>query len=55
MQDLGQKMMDVIIKYATQNGYSMVLDVSSQQTPVLWADPSADRARPSRSRPDEPA
>jgi outer membrane protein len=42
MQDLGQKMMDVIIKYATQNGFSMVLDVSSQQTPVLWADPSAD-------------
>jgi len=42
MQDLGQKIMDVIIKYATQNGYSMVLDVSNQQTPVLWADPSAD-------------
>jgi outer membrane protein len=42
MSDLGQKIMDVIIKYATQNGYSMVLDVSNQQTPVLWADPSAD-------------
>jgi outer membrane protein len=42
MQDLGQKIMDVIIKYATQNGYSMVLDVSNKQTPVLWADPSAD-------------
>jgi outer membrane protein len=42
MQDLGQKMMDVIIKYSTQNGFAMVLDVSSQQTPVLWADPSAD-------------
>jgi len=42
MQDLGQKMMDVIIKYATQNGYAVVLDVSNQQTPVLWADPSAD-------------
>jgi outer membrane protein len=42
MQDLGQKMMDVVIKYATQNGYAMVLDVSNQQTPVLWADPSAD-------------
>ena len=42
MQDLGQKIMDVIIKYCTQNGYSMVLDVSNQQTPVLWADPSAD-------------
>ena len=42
MQDLGQKIMDVIIKYATQNGHAMVLDVSNQQTPVLWADPSAD-------------
>jgi len=42
MQDLGQKIMDVIIKYATQNSYSMVLDVSNQQTPVLWADPSSD-------------
>jgi outer membrane protein len=42
MQDLGQKVMDVIIKYATQNGFAMVLDVSNQQTPVLWADPSSD-------------
>ena len=42
MQDLGAKIMDVIIKYATTNSYSMVLDVSNQQTPVLWADPSAD-------------
>ena len=42
MQDLGSKIMDVIIKHATQNGFAMVLDVSNQQTPVLWADPSAD-------------
>jgi len=42
MQELGQKMMDVIIKYATQNGFSMVVDVSNPQTPVLWADPSVD-------------
>ena len=42
MNDLGQKVMDVIIKYATQNGYSMVVDVSNPQTPVLWADPSVD-------------
>jgi len=42
MQDLGAKIMDVIIKYATQNGFAMVLDVSNQQTPVLWADPSSD-------------
>ncbi len=42
MQDLGQKMMDVIIKYATANGYAMVVDVSNPQTPVLWADPGVD-------------
>ncbi|HUB32522.1 MAG TPA: OmpH family outer membrane protein [Bryobacteraceae bacterium] len=42
MQDLGQKMMDVIIKYATQNSYAMVVDVSNPQTPVLWADPGVD-------------
>jgi outer membrane protein len=40
MNELGGKMMDVIIKYATQNGLAMVIDVSSQQTPVLWADQS---------------
>jgi outer membrane protein len=38
MNDLGQKIMDVLIKYATQNGLSMVIDVSNPQTPVLWAD-----------------
>jgi outer membrane protein len=42
MQDLGQKMMDVIIKYATQSGFAMVVDVSNPQTPVLWADPAVD-------------
>jgi len=39
MGDLWQKMMDVVTKYATQNGYAMVVDVSNQQT-VIWADPS---------------
>jgi outer membrane protein len=42
MNELGGKIMDVITKYATQNGYSVVIDVSSQTTPVLWADPSAN-------------
>jgi outer membrane protein len=37
MQDMAQKMSDIIQKYATRNGFSVVLDVSSQQTPVLWA------------------
>jgi outer membrane protein len=39
MGDLWQKMMDVVTKYASQNGYAMVVDVSNQQT-VIWADPS---------------
>jgi outer membrane protein len=42
MNDLGQKMMDIIIKHATNNGFALVIDVSNPQTPVLWADPSAD-------------
>ena len=46
MNDLGQKMMDVIIKYATQNGFALVVDVSNPQTPVLWADQSINITEP---------
>ena len=42
MQDLGQRMMAVIDKYAKDNGYAMILDVSSSQTPVLYAANSID-------------
>src|SRR6185369_3842041 len=41
MNDLGTKMLDVVGKYAAQNGYAMVLDISQQQT-VLWADPGVN-------------
>ena len=34
---IGQKMLAVLEKYANANGYSVVLDVSNPQTPVLWA------------------
>ena len=37
MQELGQRLMQVLSKYATDNGFAIVIDVSSQQTPVLWA------------------
>ena len=37
MQDLGQRLMQVLSKYATDNGFAIIIDVSSQQTPVLWA------------------
>jgi outer membrane protein len=42
MQELGQRLMAVIIKYAKDNGYSLILDVSSQQTPVLYAADGID-------------
>ena len=42
MQELGNKMMGVIEKYATQNGIALVIDVSNPQTPVLWASQTID-------------
>jgi outer membrane protein len=37
LQELGQRIMAVIDKYARDNGYAVILDVSSPQTPVLYA------------------
>lgn len=34
---IGGKLMEVIDKFAKQNGYAVVIDASSQQSPVLWA------------------
>jgi outer membrane protein len=42
MQELGNKVMAVLEKFATANGYALVLDVSNPQTPVLWAATSID-------------
>src|SRR5450432_171578 len=42
MQELGNKMMAIVEKYATQNAFALVLDVSNPQTPVLWAASSVD-------------
>lgn len=39
---VGQKMMEVLDKYAKDNGYTMILDVSNPQSPVLWAGASSD-------------
>jgi outer membrane protein len=39
---IGQKMIDVLDKYAKEHGYTVVLDVSGQQSPVLWAASSTD-------------
>jgi Skp family chaperone for outer membrane proteins len=35
---IGRKMLTVLEKYAKDNGYSMVLDVSNPKTPVLWSN-----------------
>jgi outer membrane protein len=37
MQELGQRIVAVIDKYAKENGYTLIMDVSSQQTPVIFA------------------
>jgi len=42
LQQLGQKMMAVIERYARDNSYTLVVDVSNPQTPVLYASPSID-------------
>ncbi len=42
MQDLGSKMMAVVTKYAQDNAYTLILDVSSPQTPVLYAATGID-------------
>lgn len=42
MNEVGQKMLDVIEKYSTAHGILLVADVSNQQTPVLWTDASLD-------------
>lgn len=42
LNDLGGKMMQVIEKYARDNGYAVIIDVSSQQTPVVYASTSVD-------------
>lgn len=45
LQDLGQKMMVVIDKYATDHGFALILDVSSPQTPVLYASNTIEITR----------
>ena len=42
LNELGQKMMVVIDKYARDNGFSLVIDISTQQSPVLWASNNVD-------------
>lgn len=45
-QRIGTKLMDVLGKYASSNNLAMVIDVSSQQSPVLWASQAVDITKP---------
>jgi outer membrane protein len=42
LDSLSQKMMQVIDKYAQTNGFSLILDVSNPNTPVLYASNTVD-------------
>jgi outer membrane protein len=39
---IGGKLMEVLDKYAKDHGYSVIVDVSNPQSPVLWAAASTD-------------
>jgi outer membrane protein len=40
INELGAKMYAIVEKYARDNGYSMIIDVSQQNQPVWWASDS---------------
>jgi Skp family chaperone for outer membrane proteins len=39
---IGQKLMEVLDKYAKEHGFSLIVDVSAQTSNVLWADARTD-------------
>jgi outer membrane protein len=41
-QQLAQKVYTVLDSFSNQNKFTLVLDTSAQQTPVLWATPATD-------------
>jgi outer membrane protein len=43
---LASKVYDVLAGYAKDQGYTLVLDVSQQQNPILFALPSTDITKP---------
>jgi outer membrane protein len=42
LQQLGQKVVAVVERYARDNGYTMVVDVGNPNTPVIYASPSVE-------------
>ncbi|HYP08745.1 MAG TPA: OmpH family outer membrane protein [Bryobacteraceae bacterium] len=45
LNELGGRLLAVLDKYAKDNGYAVILDVSSQQSPVLFAANSVEVTR----------
>jgi outer membrane protein len=45
LQEIGPKISAVIDKYGKDNGFALILDVSSQQTPVVYISSSIDITR----------
>ncbi len=43
---LAGKVFEVVESYAKQNGYTLVLDGSQQQSPILWAAETTDITKP---------
>jgi len=43
---LASKVFEVVDAYAKQNGYTLVLDASQQQSPILWASESTNITQP---------
>ena len=39
---IGRKMVEVLDRYARENGYTVVLDSSAQNTPILFSSPQID-------------
>ena len=46
VNSIGQRLLQVVDEYANANGFSVVLDVSAQQSPVLWAANGIDITQP---------
>ena len=42
INNIGRKLVDVVSQYSKQNGYSVILDTSAQQSPVIYAAPQVD-------------
>ena len=43
---IGQKLVEVLDKFAKDNSFTLILDVSGQASPVLWAASSVDVTKP---------